>query len=94
MFKDALPSSHLEKESTERSSIPFTVGHGWVEEDGNLSIKMMNEEPASAVPLEFLSCAAFATATNRAEEEIPDDECSDDDVDYEEEDQRIFKHRY
>jgi len=36
---------------------PWTVGHGWVEEDDNLSIKWMSEEPAPAVLLEVLSCS-------------------------------------
>ena len=33
------------------------VGHGWVEEDGNLSIKWTSEEPAPAGLLESLSCS-------------------------------------
>ena len=37
--------------------VPSPVGHGWVEEDGNLSIKWMSGEPAPAVLLEFLSCS-------------------------------------
>ena len=37
--------------------VPSPVGHGWVEEDGNLSIKWMCGEPAPAVLLEFLSCS-------------------------------------
>ena len=36
--------------------VPSPVGHEWLEEYGNLSIKWMNGEPALAVLLEFLSC--------------------------------------
>ena len=36
--------------------VPSPVGHGWLEEYCNLSIKWMNGEPALAVLLEFLSC--------------------------------------
>ena len=37
--------------------VPSPVRQGWVEEDGNLSIKWMSGEPAPAVLLEFLSCS-------------------------------------
>ena len=37
--------------------VPSPIGHGWVEEDGDLSIKWMSGEPAPAVLLEFLSCS-------------------------------------
>lgn len=36
--------------------VPSPVGHGWVEEDVNLSIKCTSGEPASIV-LEFLACS-------------------------------------
>ena len=36
--------------------VPLQVGHRWVEEEDNLSIKWMNIEPALAV-LKFLSCS-------------------------------------
>ena len=55
LFESKLPSSHLEKKSCPQ--VPSPVGHGWVEEDGNLSIKWMSEEPAPAVLLEFRSCS-------------------------------------
>ena len=38
--------------------VPSPVSHGWVKEDGNLSIKWMNGEPAAAVLLEFFSCSS------------------------------------
>lgn len=37
--------------------VPSPIGHGWVEEDGNLSIKWVSGEPAPAAPPEFLSCS-------------------------------------
>ena len=37
--------------------VPSPVGHGWVQEDGKLSIKWMSREPAPAALLEFLSCS-------------------------------------
>ena len=38
-------------------NVPSPVGHGWVQEDGKLSIKWMSGEPAPAALPEFLSCS-------------------------------------
>ena len=84
------------------SEVPSPVDQGWVQEDGQLSIKWMSVEPAPAALLEFLSCSCarscklptctcltnglkctvmcrLRACNNRAEkEEIPHNECSDD----------------
>ena len=61
LFKDVLLRANYKLQAAiwrwlqRYPQVPSPVGHGWLEEYCNLSIKWMNGEPALAVLVEFLS---------------------------------------
>ena len=62
LFKDVLLRANYQLQAAiwrrlqSCPQVPSPIGHGWLEEYCNLSIKWMNGEPALAVLLEFLFC--------------------------------------
>ena len=62
LFKDVLLRTNYQLQAAiwrwlqSCPQVPSPIGHGWLKEYCNLSIKWMNGEHALAVLLEFLSC--------------------------------------